>query len=117
MLPSNPFKTAEDYIQLRKKYTPNTWAETMTIMSDMIIMPVIALFLLLTNQVDIFLLVSTVVKAYQCWVEYEHYMNLQSQVQMMFLHMSRVGGPFIRTNDMAYMPYVFADAVVRTRSS
>jgi hypothetical protein len=31
--------------------------------------------------------------------------------------MSRVGGPFIRTNDMAYMPYVFADAVVRTRSS
>jgi hypothetical protein len=42
-------------------------------------------------------------------------MKLQAEVQLMFLHMAKVGGPFIRTNDLTYMPYVFADAVVRTR--
>jgi len=112
---SSPFKTAEDYIQIKKKFALPNWVETINVMTDMVIMPVIALFLLLTNQVDIFLLVSTMVKAYQVWSDYEKYMKLQAEVQLMFLHMAKVGGPFIRTNDLTYMPYVFADAVVRTR--
>ena len=80
----------------------------------MILMPLITAFLCVTRGVDIMMIASTVRNMYSTWAEWFEYSDTRLKVQMMMLHMVRVGGPFISTNDPTYMPYVFADAVVRT---
>jgi len=112
-LPSQPFKTAERYIQLRKVYAPISWAESITRMNDMILMPIISFFLLFIRAEDVITVGFTLIKAYQVWKEFTEYTQLRFDVQRMFLYSQSVGGPFIVTNDPTYMPYVFADAVYR----
>ena len=112
-LPSQPFKTAERYIQLRKICLPISWAEFITRMNDMILMPIISFFLLFIRAEDIITVGFTLMKAYQVWAEFTEYTQLRFDVQRMFLYSQSVGGPFIVTNDPVYMPYVFADAVYR----
>jgi len=83
-------------------------------MNDMILMPVIVIFLFMLRQADVFFILSTVSRAYQTWSTFIEYTELRFEVQRMLLHTKMVGGPFIVTNDDTYMPYVLADAVVRT---
>jgi hypothetical protein len=113
-LPAKPFQTADRYIQLKKKCDPKTWFETATLISDMIVMPLITLFFIFSGQADPMTAAMTALKAYQVWKDYTEYTILQFEVQSMFLYCQTVGGPFIVTNDPTYMPYVFADAVQRT---
>jgi len=112
-LPSNPFVAAERYIQLRKVCAPDSWADTVTLFNDMILMPLITLFLLFLRLADPIMILSTAFKTYQVWKDYCEYTDLRFQVQQMLFICQAVGGPFIVTNDPTYMPYVFADAVVR----
>ena len=116
-LPSEPFKVAERYIQLRKTCAPESWADTISLMSDMIIMPIITLFLIFLHVADPMMIATTLLKTYQVWRDYTEYVDLRFQVQSMLVHCQRVGGPFITTNNPLYMPYVFADAVQRTNIS
>ena len=112
-LPSQPFKTAERYIQLRKICDPISWADSITRMNDMILMPIISFFLLFIHAEDLITAAFTMIKTYQVWAEFTEYTQLRFEVQRMFLYSQSVGGPFIVTNDPIYMPYVFADAVYR----
>jgi hypothetical protein len=112
-LPSQPFKTAERYIQLRKICDPISWADSITRMNDMILMPIISFFLLFIHAEDLITAAFTMIKTYQVWAEFTEYTQLRFDVQRMFLYSQSVGGPFIVTNDPIYMPYVFADAVYR----
>ena len=112
-LPSQPFKTAERYIQLRKICAPVSWAESITRMNDMILMPIISFFLLFIRAEDAITVGFTLIKAYRVWAEFTEYTQLRFEVQRMFLYSQSVGGPFIVTNDPTYLPYVFADAVYR----
>ena len=112
-LPSQPFETAEQYIQLRKICVPISWAEFITRMNDMILIPIISFFLLLIHAEDLMTFAFTMIKSYQVWKEFTEYTDLKFEVQRMFLYSQSVGGPFIVTNDPSYMPYVFADAVYR----
>ena len=113
-LPSNPFLIAERYIQLHKVCAPESWADTVTLFNDMILMPLITFFLLFIGLVDPIVLFTTTVKTYQVWKDYCEYTDLRFKVQQMFFICKSIGGPFIVTNDPTYMPYVFADAVQRT---
>ena len=110
---SNPFVVAERYIQLRKVCVPDSWADTVTLFNDMILMPLITLFLLFVGLADPIMIFTTVLKTYQVWKNYCEYTDLRFQVQQMFFICQITGGPFIVTNDSTYMPYVYADAVVR----
>jgi hypothetical protein len=112
-LPAKPFETAERYIQLKKKYAPTSWYAMMSLISDMILMPIITIFFIFLWQADVLTVGMTALKSYQVWKEYTEYTSLRFDVQTMFLHCQTVGGPFIVTNNPAYMPYVFADAVQR----
>lgn len=109
-----PFKTAERYIQLRKICAPDTWQGTMRRINDMIVMPVIFLFYILVGTFDPMFLIPNAMSITQAWREWMEYSELRFVVQRMYLHTMKVGGPFIATNDSTYLPYVFADAVVRT---
>lgn len=109
-----PFKTAERYIQLRKICVPDSWQGTMRRINDMILMPVILLFYLIVGRFDPMFLIPNLVSIYQAWREWMEYSDLRFVVQRMYLHTAKVHGPFITTNNPTYLPYVFADAVVRT---
>ena len=115
--PSEPFKVAERYIQLRKVCAPQSCADTITLISDMILMPIITLFLVFLHVADPMMIATTLLKTYQVWKEYTEYTHLRFQVQSMLVYCQSVGGPFITTNNPLYMPYVFADAVQRTNMS
>jgi len=113
ILPTKPFVVADRYITLHKIYSPKSWSELLNLFIDMIVMPIITIFLFTIGSADPLMVVSTAMKAYQSWRDYTEYIDLRYQVQLMFLYCQTVGGPFITTNDSLYMPYVFADAVQR----
>lgn len=85
----------------------------MTLISDMILMPVITLTLFLLKRDNLVTLFMTLSKAFFTWRDWVEYNDLRLAVQRMFLHTMSVGGPFIVTNDPTYMPYVYAEAVYR----
>ncbi len=82
-------------------------------MSDMILMPIITLFLLFFQVADPMTVAMNGLRIYQVWKDYIEYTQLRFEVQRMMLYCQWVGGPFIVTNDPTYMPYVFADAAYR----
>jgi hypothetical protein len=108
------FEVAETYIQLRKKCVPTSWADTVMQTNELLFAPLLLLFLLFTGNLDIFMAFSSASRIYEAWTDWIAYNNLRFAVQTMFLKTVAMGGPFIRTNDPTYMPYVFADAVTRS---
>jgi hypothetical protein len=108
----NPFKAADRFIVLRDICIPRTFTAQFQRINDMIVMPLIALFMFFTSG-DLFMAASTAVTAFRVWKEWLEYTELSFTMQLMRLRMAQVKGPFIATNDPKYMPYVWADAVVR----
>jgi hypothetical protein len=109
-----PFKSAERFIVLRDICNPPEFTNQMQRINDMILMPLIALFMFFTSG-DLLMMASTAVTAYRAWSEWNEYTELTFLMQRMRIRMAQVRGPFIVTNDNKYMPYVWADAVVRTQ--
>jgi hypothetical protein len=112
-LPKDPFKTAERFIELRDKCLPSTWTAQLQRINDMIIMPLITLCLFFAGSGDLIMLASIAMTAHKVWMEWIEYTELRFMMQRMRLRTAQVGGPFIVTNDPKYMPYVWADALVR----
>jgi hypothetical protein len=110
---TNPFQTAERYITLRARCFPESWGDGILLFNEMITGPLITLFLLCMGNQDLLMVFSAITRAYSAWSEWEEYHALRSEVQSMFLTTMLNGGPKITTNDIKYLPYVFADAVVR----
>lgn len=110
---TEPFQVAERYINLKKRCVPKSWGDTILYFNEMVTGPLIAIFLLFVGSPDYLMLLSAITRAYSAWSDWEEYHALRSVVQGMFLKMMLHGGPKITTNDDTYLPYVFADAVVR----
>ena len=109
----SPFEVAERFIQLRRKCAPLSWGDSMIRINEMIITPLICIFFLILGQADLMLIISSCISTFRSWSEWIEYQELRILVQRMYLVCMATGGPFIRTNDNEYLPYVFADAVVR----
>jgi hypothetical protein len=109
----DPFKSADRFIVLHDICIPPSFTAQMQRVNDMILMPLIALFMFFTSG-DVFMLLSTAMTAHRVWMEWIEYIDLRFEMQRMRLRTAQVGGPFIVTNDSKYMPYVWADAVVRS---
>jgi hypothetical protein len=85
-------------------------------LNEMLVAPLIACFLVFAGKGDFMMIISAATTAHRVWTEWIEFQELRFQVQRMFLVSSLVGGPFIRTNDPTYEPYVYADAVVRAQT-
>jgi hypothetical protein len=83
---------------------------------DMIFIPMISLFTILMGEIDWIAILSSTMTVVKAWYEWIQYHELRMEMQNMYLRAMMVGGPFIVTNDTTYMPYVWADAVVRTQN-
>jgi hypothetical protein len=112
-MPRNPFHVAEDYIQLRKKCAPESWGDFMIRINEMVITPLILIFFICIRNADVFFVISSGMTIHRAWTEWITYNNLRFEMQSMHLETMRYGGPVITTNDPAFLPYVFADAVFR----
>ena len=110
---SEPFQVAERYINLKKRCAPESWGDTILYFNEMVLGPLIAIFLLFMGSRDVLMVISAITRAYSAWSDWEEYHALRSVVHGMFLTMMLNGGPQITTNDNTYLPYVFADAAVR----
>jgi len=108
-----PFKAADRYIVLRDICIPREFTKKIQRINDMILMPLITLFLFFTGTVDVFVVLSSGMTMYRSWSEWNEYTELRFEMQRFRIRMAQVGGPFITTNNPKYMPYVWADAVVR----
>lgn len=113
---TDPFKTADRYIELKKHCEPPSWGDIMIRVNEMIIAPLVAFFLAFIGKGDLMTIISAATTAHKAWTEWIEYQDLRFEVQRMYLLTAAVGGPFIRTNDPDYQAYVYADAVVRARS-
>lgn len=108
-----PFEIAEHYLQLRKKFKSESWVDFMTHMNDLVLTPFIFIFMLLTGRATPFFILTTLLELFKLFREYYSYSTLRYKLQHMFILTMLTGGPHISTNNPDYMPYVFADAVVR----
>jgi hypothetical protein len=116
MTTKNPFEVAERYIELKKRCVPPSWGDTAIRMNEMIVAPMVAMFSLFTGDYDFLMIGSAAMTAHRVWSEWLEYDDLRFQVQRMYLVTMASGGPHIVTNDNTYLPYVYADAVIRLGS-
>ena len=110
---NNPFEKAERYIQLRNTYSPKSWGDVMIRINEMIITPWITIFFMLLNSIDLFTLIPSALSVYRAWSGWMEFQELRFLMQRMYLRTMQHGGPFIVTNDTDYLPYVYADAMIR----
>ncbi len=110
---SNPFVVAEKYIQLRKVWSPKSMGDWMMRINELIITPLITIFLILLGESDFIGVISAGISTFRAWMGYINYTTLRFDMQTMYLQTMKMGGPFISTNDPDYLPYVYADAVFR----
>jgi hypothetical protein len=85
-------------------------------LNEMLVAPLIAIFFAFLGRGDLMMVLSAATTAYEAWNDWLEYQDLRFKVQRMYLVTAMVGGPFIRTNDPEYEPYVYADAVVRAQT-
>lgn len=113
MTTTNPFKTADRYIELKKRCVPPSWGDTAIRLNEMIVAPMVAMYSLFTGDYDFFMIGSAAMTAHRVWSEWLEYDDLRFEIQRMYLKTMASGGPQIVTNDNTYLPYVYADAVMR----
>lgn len=107
------FQLADRYIELRTKCAPQSWGDAILRINELLLGPLIALCMTFLGKHDLFAIASAAVATYRSWSEWLEYNDLRFQMQRMYLETLLLGGPFIRTNDPTYLPYVYADAVTR----
>jgi hypothetical protein len=113
MAMSSPFALAERYIQLRSIYAPESWGDVMMRINELILTPLITIFFIFLDGSDFMTVVPAIANTVRSWSDFLDYCRLRFEMQRMYLQTMVMGGPFIVTNDPKYLPYVYADAVVR----
>lgn len=113
---AEPFRIAERFIELRKKWGGRSWSESLLRVNEILVTPLLTLFLLFLRKSDLFGFLSAASMVVKGWMEWIEYCDLRFKVYDMFFRTMVAGGPFIVTNDAEYMPYVWADGIMRTAS-
>lgn len=109
----DPFKVAERYLHLKKLCAPRSMGDQMIQINEMILAPLISLTFLCLQSLDLVSALTSALSVYRAWSRWIEYSSLRFEMQRMYLQTMAQGGPQIVTNDPEYLPYVYADAVVR----
>ena len=81
--------------------------------NEMILAPLITIFFMFLDGGDLISLLTCAMSTDKVWSEWIEFQTLRFEMQQMYLTTMKTGGPFIVTNDSDYLPYVYADAVMR----
>jgi hypothetical protein len=106
----NYFQNAEEFIRLERIHKNPSWM----LLIDMWLTPLIFIFnIFITDSLPNVLSVMGLYKSFRAWVDYFRYQQLRTDCIRWKLIVDSFGGPFIATNNMRYLPYVYADGMQR----
>lgn len=106
----NYFENAEELSRLEKVHGTPSWF----LIIDMWVTPLIMIFKsLITRSAPNVLSLLSMYKCIHNWLDYFKYKQLRNDCIRWKLIVDSFGGPFIATNDIQYMPYVYADGMQR----
>lgn len=104
------FKDADELIQLEKVYGTPSWF----LRIDMWFTPIFLIFkFLTTHSIPNVLSVLSIYKCIRSWIDWFRYKELRNSCIQWKQITDSFGGPYIATNDITYLPYVYADGMQR----
>jgi hypothetical protein len=110
--PGRYFEDADEYIELEKYFSCESFLDFATHVLDMILYPIyvfVNLLLLEFSPSYIFGLMKT----YESWMNFIRREELRDEMREWRMIVKSVGGPWISTNYREFHPYVYADGMVR----
>jgi hypothetical protein len=112
------FKTADEFVKLKKQFSPDTLLEKISLWMDMVVSPLITLIqLVFFNKIpDVFTLL-TVQKTVSIWLTWFEWKECQNTIREWIKIIRAIGGPFISCNDAEYHMFVYADGMQRVHDS
>lgn len=112
------FKTADEFIKLKKQFSPDSLLEKFSLWMEMVISPLITLTqLIFFNKVpDLFTLLS-IQKTVSIWMSWFQWKECQNTIREWIKIIRAIGGPFISCNDAEYHMFVYADGMQRVHDS
>lgn len=112
------FKTAENFINLHEKFSPENLLEKVSLWMEMIFSPLISIvqILFFKKLPDIFTAL-TIYKTANIWVRWFEWRQTQQTIREWMKIVRSIGGPFIGCNDARYHMYVYADGMQRIHDS
>jgi hypothetical protein len=110
----NYFEIAEQYTELKKKFNPSGFYDTISLWVEMIISPIISFVMMIVHQEPPGILnMLSLHKTISLWYEWFEYQDLKRHVHRWMNIVRSIGGPFIATNDPSYQAYIYADNMQR----
>ena len=110
----NYFQNAEEFIRLEKIHKNPSWL----LLIDMWVTPIIFIFnIIITHSLPNVLSVMSLYKTFRSWFDYFKYVDMRNDCIRWKLIVDSFDGPFIATNDVRYMPYVYADGMQRIHNN
>lgn len=106
----NYFENAEEFLRLEKKHRRPSWF----LLVDMWFTPIFFVFsIFIMGSFPSLLSVLSLYRCFCTWLDHYRYKDLRRDFDRWKLIVDSSGGPFVATNDMRYMPYVYADGMQR----
>jgi len=106
----NYFKDSEELLKLEKIHKRPSWV----LFFEMWITPILIIFsIFITSSAPGVLSILNLYKCICTWLDHYRYKNLRREFDHWELIVESLGGPFVATNNMRYMPYVYADGMQR----
>jgi hypothetical protein len=112
------FKIADQFVNLNKKFAPESFIQKLGLWMDMIVGPLltIAQLIFFRKMPDIFTML-TVQKTVSIWLEWFEWRKCQQTIREWIKIVRTIGGPFISSNDAEYHMFVYADGMQRIHDS
>lgn len=112
------FKTADDFVRLHKRFSPDSLISKVSLWVDMIVSPLITLVqLVFFKKVPDLFTALTIQKTVSIWLEWVQWRDLQQTIREWIKIVRAIGGPFISCNDAEYHMFVYADGMQRIHDS
>ena len=105
------FSLVKEFLELQNKFT-KPYFEMLPLIFEMIVYPIYVVYQCIMGDFSPFYIIS-LVKAYESWLEYFRFIELQKEIYSWIPIVKKVGGPWISTNNGDYHLYVYADAMER----
>lgn len=112
------FKTADQFVRLKKRFAPDTLFGKIGLWMDMIVSPLLTLLqIVFFKKVPDLFTILTIQKTVSIWTEWFEWNQCRQSIREWIKIIRAIGGPFISCNDAEYHMFVYADGMQRIHDS
>jgi hypothetical protein len=105
------FEVTEEFLSLQKQFVKPIF-EMIMLGLNMIVYPLYIIYQISCGDYSMFHFFG-LSKAYELWMDYFRFLELQEETQSWISIVKQIGGPWISTNNSDYHLFVYADAMER----